>query len=284
MMGITRLMKNLEVVAQAPGGVAKLRGLALSMAVRGELVPQNPSDEPAKDLLERIGEKRTKIGTRRGTSTEVSEATPRFSLPESWLWVRLEEIASYIQRGKGPRYVEKSGVPVVSQKCVQWTGFSLRLARFVDEDTLSKYAEERFLQPGDLLWNSTGTGTIGRVNVYPDLRASWPRVVVDSHVTVIRPLLVDSRYLWCWLASPFVQDEIEHIATGTTKQQELGTGTVRNYSCPLPPIEEQERIVSRVDEIVAVCDELEKKLESRRAVAARFTEAEISSIGEVDRR
>ncbi len=77
---------------------------------------------------------------------------------------------------------------------------------------MEKYNEERFLQPGDLLWNSTGTGTVGRVNVLPDLREQHSRIVADSHVTVVRVRHADTQYLWCWLAGAEVQDTIEDVA------------------------------------------------------------------------
>ena len=206
-------------------------------------------------------------------SSPMAISQGRYALPESWAWAQLGGISSYIQRGKGPSYAAKSEVPVVSQKCIQWSGFSLALARYVEPESLSKYKPERYLQTGDLLWNSTGTGTIGRVNIYPDLSAHWPRVVADSHVTVLRLVEIDPRFIWCWLASPLVQGEIDEISTGTTKQKELGTGTVKEYLVPLPPLAEQRRIVAKVDELMALCDELEDKLQAELETSARYASA-----------
>src|SRR3954447_2512998 len=101
-------------------------------------------------------------------------------------------ICLYIQRGRGPNYAEKSSTHVVSQKCVQWSGFDLAPAKFVSEDALASYGEERFLCDGDLLWNSTGTGTVGRVVIYQ--QAADIKAVADSHVTVIRPSNCSPRY------------------------------------------------------------------------------------------
>ena len=274
-MDAESLLANFETLADAPGGVGRLRELILQLAVQGKLVRQDPGDEPVSDLLPRIGETET-------VSSPMAISQGRYALPESWAWAQLGGISSYIQRGKGPSYAAKSEVPVVSQKCIQWSGFSLALARYVEPESLSKYKPERYLQTGDLLWNSTGTGTIGRVNIYPDLSAHWPRVVADSHVTVLRLVEIDPRFIWCWLASPLVQGEIDEISTGTTKQKELGTGTVKEYLVPLPPLAEQRRIVAKVDELMALCDELEARQEGRHAVRRSLQTATLEALSSAD--
>ncbi|WP_445368329.1 restriction endonuclease subunit S [Methylomonas sp. BW4-1] len=109
---------------------------------------------------------------------------------------------------------------------------------------------------GDVLWNSTGTGTIGRACVIPELEHK-PILVADSHVTVIRPIAFLSVFLWRWIQSPSVQSKIESAASGTTNQIELNTSTVISHPFPLPPLAEQHRIVAKVDELMALCDQLE---------------------------
>lgn len=251
-------------LASTPGAVQRLRELILQLAVQGKLVPQDPDDEPASLLLERIAAEKAKLVKEK--KVKKPKALPPidldevpFDLPEGWEWVRLEPISSYIQRGKGPTYAEISNVPVVSQKCVQWGGFDLSRARFIEPDTVAKYAEERFLLPGDLLWNSTGTGTIGRVNIFPGGFDDYPQIVADSHVTVVRVLEAAPEYVWLWLASSYIQDTIESDASGSTNQVELATGRVKEQSVPLPPLNEQRRIVERVGQLMALCDRLEQQ-------------------------
>ncbi len=261
-MNSAQLLSEFDEVAEAPGGVDRLRGLVLDLAAQGKLLAQDPDDEPASQLLRQIADEVPRLwakgyGKKTRTAPAVDEDEQPFTLPTSWRWTRLQNLTCYIQRGKGPKYTDRSPVPVVSQKCVQWSGFTLERARFVQVDSLSKYGPERYLRNGDLLWNSTGTGTVGRINVFPG--STFAQVVADSHVTVIRPVLVEPQFIWLWLASGYVQGKIGEMTTGTTKQQELGTRTVRNQLVPLAPHAEQRRIVARVDELMELCDGLETK-------------------------
>jgi type I restriction enzyme S subunit len=262
-MGKNMLLSNLDLLATAPGGVAKLRELILTLAVQGKLVPQDPADEPASVLLQKIRAEKDRLiaegKIKRGKPlAEVTDEEKPFALPQGWVWVRLGDLCSYIQRGKGPVYAENSDHRVVSQKCVRWHGLDLAPARFVTPESLTKYEPIRFLQVGDLLWNSTGTGTIGRACL---VSGQWDGagLVADSHVTVVRPVQISSWFLWRWIQSPYVQSEIEGSASGTTNQIELNTSTVVNHLVPLPPLAEQSRIVTRVEELMRLCDALEAK-------------------------
>ena len=257
------LLSNLELLATAPGGVAKLRELILTLAVQGKLVPQDPADEPTSVLLQKIRAEKDRLIAegkikRDKSLAEIEEEEKPFELPQGWEWGRLGDICAYIQRGKGPVYAESSEHRVVSQKCVRWHGLDLAPARFVTPESLAKYEPIRILQAGDLLWNSTGTGTIGRACLVP-VELDNAGLVADSHVTVVRPVQINSWFLWRWIQSPYVQSEIEGSASGTTNQIELNTSTVVNHLVPLPPLAEQSRIVTRVEALMRLCDALQAK-------------------------
>ncbi|QSX39779.1 restriction endonuclease subunit S [Shewanella cyperi] len=251
-------------------GIKKLRELILELAVRGKLVPQDPTDEPASELLERIAAEKAQL-VKEGkvkkpkALPEIGEDEKPFALPEGWEWCHFQSLSSYIQRGKGPSYADCGVVKVVSQKCIQWSGFDISQARFIEDSSLGGYQEERFLQSGDLLWNSTGTGTVGRINVLKDTLGA--KIVADSHVTVIRPLGVSSDFLKCYVAAPGIQSRIEpdhekSLVSGSTKQVELNTSSVLTLLLPVPPLEEQHRIVAKVEELMALCDQLEQQTEA----------------------
>src|SRR5437762_9967528 len=108
-----------------------------------------------------------------------------YRLPAGWTWKSIEDVTAYVQRGKSPKYAERSDLPVINQRCVRWHGVQAEYVKFVDQSQWEAWGPERTLQEGDVLWNSTGTGTIGRAAIYrpsPD----FERVVADSHVTVLR--------------------------------------------------------------------------------------------------
>ena len=240
-------------------GIDRLRALILDLAVRGKLVPQDAGDEPASDLLKSIESKKPGYLSTHGLPKQRAIAEPLkhlpFELPPSWAWTRLGDIAAYIQRGKSPRYSEGSGIFVVSQRCVQWAGLDLAVAKEISRPSLDSYEPYRFLGPDDLLWNSTGTGTIGRVIA---LKHVPDGLVCDSHVTVVRCPWMNARYLQFWLASNDVYGQIEVLAAGSTNQIEWTAQLAAAQVVPVPPMAEQQRIVAKVDELMALCDALER--------------------------
>ncbi|VUX55537.1 Type I restriction-modification system specificity [uncultured Woeseiaceae bacterium] len=251
-------------------GIKKLRELILELAVRGLLVPQDPNEEPASELLKRIATEKAKLVKEKKIKKPkvlppMAEDDRSFTAPEGWEWAKLQDISEYIQRGKGPKYSDIGAVRVVSQKCIQWGGFSVELARHVDDSSLDKYQEERYLKDNDLLWNSTGTGTVGRINLIKDVAAK--ALVADSHVTVIRTLLEDAGFICSYISSAGIQNRMEPsnenpLVSGTTNQVELNTSSVVNLPIPVPPLPEQARIVAKVDELMALCDQLEQQQET----------------------
>lgn len=227
---IDAIQKSIDEVSRLSESFEKQ---LLQSAISGKLVPQLDEESEAKQI------------------GQAPEETP-FDIPCKWKWIRLNSLTDYIQRGKSPKYSEVKKIPVVSQKCNQWSGFEIDKARFIDPDTISKYSEERKLQDLDLLWNSTGTGTIGRVAVYESKLNPFDTAVADSHVTVVRvdKELMLPKFLYWFLRSPFVQRSIESLADGSTNQKELATRTIKNVLVPVPPLEEQKRIVEKLDKLM----------------------------------
>ena len=253
----------------------QLKNSILQMAVQGRLVPQDPNDEPASVLLERIRAEKEQLIREKKIKREKNPSvifrgpdntpyeqigdtvTPLevpFEIPESWEWVRLVDVCEYIQRGKSPKYSPIKKYPVVAQKCNQWSGFSIEKAQFIEPGSLASYGPERILQDNDLMWNSTGLGTLGRMAIYKVEANPYGLAVADSHVTVIRPFkqFVLPEYLYFYFANPTVQKVIEDQADGTTKQKELATVTIKAYLTPIPPLEEQRRILAKLSEVLPI--------------------------------
>ena len=253
----------------------KFKKSILQEAIQGKLVPQLTEEGTAQDLLEQIKIEKLNLvkggklkksalatsvifrsGDNRyyekiGEDTVCIDDEIPFDIPVNWAWVRLDDICSFIHRGKSPKYSLIKKYPVVAQKCNQWSGFSIEKAKFIEPQSISSYKEEYILQDVDLMWNSTGLGTLGRMAIYYKKLNPYELAVADSHVTVIRPYkqYVVSEYLYYYFASNTVQSVIEDKSDGSTKQKELSTKTVKSYLVPLPPMDEQMRIVEKVEEL-----------------------------------
>ena len=254
----------------------RLKSAILQEAIQGKLIPQINEEGTAQELLEQIKTEKQKLVKegklkkstlndsvifrcddnkyyeKIGKSVQCIDEEIPFEIPENWVWVRLDDICSYIHRGKSPKYSDIKKYPVVAQKCNQWSGFSLEKAKFIDPQSVSSYSEEQFLKDEDLMWNSTGLGTLGRMAIYDSRFNPYELAVADSHVTVIRPYkhYAMAKYLYFYFSSYTVQSVIEDKSDGSTKQKELATKTVKAYLVPLPPFAEQKRIVEKVNQLL----------------------------------
>lgn len=122
-------------------------------------------------------------------------------------------------------------------------------ARFLDPATVNKWSEEYKLRTGDVLVNSTGTGTVGRTRLFNEnCLGQYPFVVPDSHVSVIRTFdEICSEFVYAYLSTNIIQEYLADNLAGSTNQKELYIGVLENMPFPLPTYNEQQRIVSEID-------------------------------------
>ena len=248
----------------------KLRQKILDLAIHGKLVPQDPNDEPASVLLERIRaekERLIKEGKMKKSKASKTSDTPHyeqvpFEVPSSWVWCSLEDVCIFLSRGKSPKYSEDDKTyPVFAQKCnLKDGGISLEQARFLDPSTVSKWDDIYKLQTGDVLVNSTGTGTVGRTRLFDAAcLGNYPFVVPDSHVSVIRTSSqINSKFVFAYISSKFIQQYLEDNLAGSTNQKELYIGVLSTLQVPIPSYSEQERIVTEIERWFALIDQIER--------------------------
>ena len=258
----------------------QLKNSILQMAVQGKLVPQDPNDEPASVLLERIRAekkqliKQKKIKKEKNPSyifrgadntpyekignnepVNIADEVP-FEIPDSWEWIRLKDLVEKeIKRGKSPKYADRGTVFVFAQKCnVKQGGIDISLAKYLDMKTFDKYPSEEYMRDGDIIINSTGNGTLGRIGMFHDTdRINDNIIVPDSHVTLIRATgLMQRDYLFHVLKyyQPFLEDQGE----GSTNQTELRPATVAELFIPVPPLDEQIRITEKLIELLPLVE------------------------------
>ena len=235
--------------------IKQAKSKILDLAIHGKLVPQHPNDEPASELLKRIN-----------PAAEITCDNGQYGkIPKNWCACKLVDICSFLSRGKSPKYSEDDKTyPVFAQKCnLKDGGISLEQARFLDPSTINKWNDVYKLQTGDILVNSTGTGTVGRTRLFnTNCLGKYPFVVPDSHVSVIRVLKsICPQFIYAFISSNSIQQYMEENLTGSTNQKELYIGVLENMQIFLPPLAEQHRIVAKIEELFSSLDNIQKALE-----------------------
>ena len=253
-MGIIDIIENSQTDLQAL--IKQTKSKILDLAIHGKLVPQDPNDEPASELIKHINPK-----------AEITCDNGQYrNIPKNWCACKLVDICSFLSRGKSPKYSEDDKTyPVFAQKCNLKDGdVSLEQARFLDPSTINKWNEVYKLQTGDILVNSTGTGTVGRTRLFnTNCLGNYPFVVPDSHVSVVRVLKsICPQYIYAYISSDSIQQYMEKNLAGSTNQKELYIGVLENMQIFLPPLAEQQRIVARIEELFSTLDNIQKALEA----------------------
>jgi type I restriction enzyme, S subunit len=191
-------------------------------------------------------------------------------LPPGWSKTTIGTLTEYMQRGKSPKYAEQSELPVINQKCIRWNELQLQHLKYIHPDQFDRWDKSRFIRPGDILWNSTGTGTVGRAYQVKSSDCVPPKVV-DSHVTIVRHSPeIDARYLFNWIKSPAVQSKIEEMCDGTTNQIELSRVTIATTEIPLAPRREQTRITDQLDTLLTRIQACNDRFDAIPALLKRF--------------
>ena len=254
------------------------RKAVLALAVQGKLVPQDPNDEPARVLLERIHAEKAQL-VRDGVLKRVEqmsnerESAPPFGLPDGWEFAPLSEFCTSITDGDHlPPPKTESGIPFLVISNVRWGGIDFSDTRYVSEEYFGKLDPIRKPRKGDILYTLVGSfGIPVMVNVEQPF-------CVQRHIGILRPSSeVSLTYLVYLLASEFVMEQSSRIATGIA-QKTVPLGGLRRISVPLPPIAEQRRIVAKVDQLMALVDQLETQLATSRATAEKLMEAVVAEL------
>ena len=247
------LLSNLNLLATAPGGAAKLRELILTLAVQGKLVPQDPADEPASVLLQKIRAEKDRLIAegkikRDKPLAEIAEEEKPFELPAGWEWVRLGDITNYGTTTKVERLQPDTWV-LDMEDIEKSSGRLLQRLRFAQRPALS---DKNCFLAGDVL--------------YGKLRPYLNKVLVADEDGVCTTEVIPFRcygnyvpqYFRLVLSSPFFLEYVNARSYGM-KMPRLGTEDARKSVIPLPPLAEQSRIVTRVEALMRLCDALEAK-------------------------
>ncbi|MGM8935544.1 restriction endonuclease subunit S [Pseudomonas neustonica] len=262
------LTDNLPLLAGAPNGIKKLRELILELAVRGKLVPQDPNDEPASELLKRITEEKArllaegKIKKQKAPSERDAE-DPSFELPVSWAWARLSDVVNVLNgRAYKKEELLDAGTPVLRVGNLftsnHWYYSNLTLE------------EEKYCNPGDLLfaWSASFGPFI------------WhgERSIYHYHIWKLDFYAKDQlnkHYLYNYLLEQ--TQEIKAAGHGVSMVH-MTKEKMEKLVVPVPPLAEQHRIVAKVDELMALCDRLEAQQADADSAHAQLVQVLLNSL------
>ncbi len=279
-MNADRLLAHYEQIADAPDAIAQLRRFVLDLAVRGKLVPQDGSDEPASELLKRIAKEKARLGIKTERLPLAHGEAP-FDLPIGWSWSRIGEICSKTGSGSTPRggkeVYKPSGVPFLRSQNVYDDGLRLSDVAYIDPTTHERMSGTR-VAPRDVLLNITG-GSMGRCCLVP---SDFEEANISQHVAIIRVALKGIEgFLHRLVLSPYFQAFVFDEQTGAGRGG-LPKNRMDLIAVALPPLAEQHRIVAKVDELMGLCDRLEAARAGREAVRDRLAAASFARLNAPD--
>lgn len=250
------LEKHFDTAFAAPDGIKKLRELILTLAMQGKLVPQDSNDQPANELLKEIeAEKQRLVAEGQIKKPKpllpLTEQEKPYALPKEWKWVRFGEIAQH-NSGKTLDGGRNTGLPrrYITTSNVYWGKFQLNNVRemLIREDELDKCSARK----GDLLICEGGEAGRAAVWELPE------EICFQNHVHRARLYKdVNPYFAYRFFEKINASGEINNYRKGVGISN-MSSKALASIAFPLPPTSEQHRIVTKIDELMARCDELEK--------------------------
>lgn len=266
------LTDNLSLLAGAPNGIKKLRELILELAVRGKLVPQDPSDEPASELLKRIAAEKARLVAegklkKQKSLNEIANEERPFELPTGWEWSHLGRISSDVQYGFTASANHQSGEPLLLRITdIQNDGVNWNSVPGCDISPREITGYE--LKDGDIVIARTG-GTIGKSYLVSGLTHS--AVFASYLIRIGRLDAIFPDFTKIFLGSQLYWKQLYANSMGTGQPNVNGTA-LKGLLIPLAPMEEQHRIVAKVDELMTLCDRMEAQQTDSESAHAQLVQ------------
>ena len=285
-MNAELLLTHYHRIADAPDAVAQLRQTILNLAVRGKLVPQDPSDEPADELLKRIAEERNLLVKQREIRFEkplIPAKTTEFpfEIPQHWVWSKIGNVVLFTQYGTSQKSnSSEDGVPILTMGNIQGGRVVFRNEKRIPEK--SDDLPALYLQKFDILYNRTNSAElVGKTGIYDhDYTATFA-----SYLIRLRPSQkwTEPYFINLAMNAPeFRETQIVPLIKKQTGQANVNGTALKNMLVPLPPLAEQHRIVAKVDELMALCDQLEAARVKREAKRDRLSAASLARLNAPD--
>jgi type I restriction enzyme S subunit len=270
------LSEHLPLLASAPEGIQKLRGLILELAVRGKLVPQNRNDEPASELLKRIEQERARLEAqgickKSKPMPPVGEGKEPFALPEGWKWSRIGELSSVV---RGVSYDKsQASESRLSDYLPLLRGHNINQRLNFDDLVYvpaKLISQDQLIRRGDIViaMSSGSAHLVGKAaQAENDVDIGFGAFcgLIRAHSSELH------RYFGFFFQTPLYRNRVAGHGKGIGINN-LQKGALLALECPVPPLAEQLRIVAKVDELMALCDRLEAEQVDAASAHARLVE------------
>ncbi|MFQ2007186.1 restriction endonuclease subunit S [Aeromonas veronii] len=272
-----RLSTHFDTLFTTESSIDALKQTILQLAVMGKLVPQDPSDEPASALLERIAAKKAQLVKEKKIKKEkplpaISEDEKPFELPKGWEWCRLGALMPQFQNGASSRG-DIGGIPITVLRLADIKDWKVSLADTRELSIDSKSIDKYLLEKGDtLIIRVNGSSDI--VGRFIGCDENYDAIYCD-HFIRMRFLVevFNTRYLSLLGSSNIVRSKIADLFISTAGQKTVNQGHISSIVLPLPSITEQNRIVAKVDELRTLCDQLKSRLQTSQQTQLALAES-----------
>lgn len=258
------ITNNFEELYSVPKNVEELKKAILQLAVMGKLVPQDPNDQPASELLKAITAEKKKLikegKIKKQTSLPPIKANEiPYEVPKGWEWVRLGDILSKYGAGSTPiggqRVYKDFGIMFLRSQNIWNDGLRIDRVARIDEEIHEKMSGTK-VEANDILLNITGA-SIGRSSIFP---SDIDEANVSQHVAILRTInIAVVPYLHLFIISPCFQKAIMEKQVGVSREG-LSMAKLKDFYIPLPPLAEQKRIVTKIDQLLQLCNTLERQI------------------------
>lgn len=274
-----RVSEHFDTLFTTEQSIEALKQTVLQLAVMGKLVPQNPNDEPASVLLEKVAEKKERLVKEKKIKKEkplpsISKDEKLFDIPNGWEWAKLEDIViiqSGITKGRKLTGRELIAVPYLRVANVQRGHLLLDSMQLVEipVEEVDKYE----VLSRDLLITEGGDwDKVGRTAIWNN---ELPYVAHQNHIFKARIFLEIQNELWLetYLNSSYARSYFAGSSKQTTNLASINKTQLRRCLIALPPLSEQQRIMTKLDELIQICDQLSTKLKLSQTTQVQLTDA-----------
>ena len=266
---INFILENFDTIFKNKTSLETLDKVILDLAIKGKLVEQNQDDEPASELIKRIKAEKQRLIDEKVIKKEkplppIEDEEIPFEIPNNWEWVRLGNIIQVINgyAYKSNEYVKESKYQLIRLGNVKNNFLKLNISEIYLDKTVIEKTDLQRIKENDIL--VTLTGTRGRRDYFYTVRVSEndlksKELYLNQRVGNLRIFKeIESKYINILLKSSYILDKIFLTETGTANQGNIGTEEVKKLVLCIPPIEEQKRIVSKVEKLQSIIKDLKE--------------------------